>query len=437
MAVNQDSILVADDDAGVLALITRVLRVACPACKVLTATTGQECLDIIARTHPDILILDVNLPDINGNDLCQQLKLKDATRHIPILMVTGGDFQPGRKAAALESGADAYLYKPFESAELSAQVKVMLRIKRTEDSLRDQKGLLEEAVREQTEELEMHRRALQDKVRILEDLLETRTKALIDRDHAASDRLLTMGIAHEINNPSTFIASNLQTFEQFWEHISKALPPAAALDDAARERLAFIRAEMPGLREGMKKGVERISGIIWHMKHYADDNMINARFLAVPALVRSAIGFTRTQLPPHVTVNTEIPDTLPQVYGSEEMLGQVLINLITNAAHALGDSGRPGAITLRAWLEADVWVVMEVSDNGPGIAAPDLARIFNPFFTTRRDKGGTGLGLFFSHGIIKGHHGSLSAASVQGSGSTFTIRLPAAEPNPAARKNPE
>ena len=84
-----------------------------------------------------------------------------------------------------------------------------------------------------------------------------------------------------------------------------------------------------------------------------------------------------------------------------------------------------------------MWVVMEVSDNGPGIAAPDLARIFNPFFTTRRDKGGTGLGLFFSHGIIKGHHGSLSAASVQGSGSTFTIRLPAAEPNPAARKNPE
>ena len=207
MAVNQDRILVADDDAGVLAVIALVLRNACPACKILTATTGQECFDVIAREHPDILVLDVNLPDINGHEICRRLKAEEATRHLPILMVTGGEIQPGRKAAALESGADAYLYKPFENAELTAQVKVMLRIKQTEDSLRRQKEVLEQAVREQTEELEQNRRALQDKVRVLEDLLESKTKALIDKDHAASDRVLTMGIAHEINNPSTFIAS--------------------------------------------------------------------------------------------------------------------------------------------------------------------------------------------------------------------------------------
>ena len=436
MAVNQDSILVADDDAGVLAVIAMVLRVACPACKVLKATTGQECLDTISREHPDILILDVHLPDINGNEICQRLKADDATRHIPILMVTGGDFKPGRKAAALESGADAYLYKPFENDELAAHVKVMLRIKRTEDSLRGQKTVLEQAVREQTEELEQHRRALQDKVRILEELLETKTRTLIDKDHSASDRLLTMGIAHEINNPSTFIASNLQTFEQFWTHIDKALTPGSVPDAADRPRLDFIRAEMPALITGMKKGVDRISSIIWHMKHYADDIMINARFLTLPALIRTATEMLRGQLPQNVTVTTDIPDTLPQVYGSEMMLSQVLVNLVSNAAHAIGDSGKLGMINIRAWMDADVWIVIDISDNGTGIAEADLARLFNPFFTTRRGKGGTGLGLFFSQGIIKGHRGSLSATSALGSGSTFTIRLPVAEPKAATRRDP-
>ena len=426
MSEKQDRILIADDDPGVLASIAWVLRLACPTCKVLKTTTGQACLDAITLEPPDILILDVHLPDINGNEICQRLKADEATRHIPILMVTGGNFKPGGKAAALESGADAYLYKPFENAELAAQVKVMLRIKRTEDSLRGQKFVLEAAVREQTEELEHHRRALQDKVCILEDLLEAKTKALIEKDHAASDRLLTMGIAHEINNPSTFIASNLQTFEHFWVQINKALDPEAAPGSIDRRQIDFIRAEMPPLVEGMKKGVERISTIIWHMKHYASDIMINARFLTIPALVRSALEMTHGQLPPHVTVTTEIPQTIPQLYGSEQMLSQVLVNLIANAAHAIGESGNPGVIHVRAWIDADVWIVLEVSDNGPGMPAAALAKIFNPFFTTRRNKGGTGLGLFFSQGIVKGHRGSLSAASVQGSGSTFTIRLPVA-----------
>ena len=426
MADNPDSILIADDDAGVLAVIALVLRTACPSSKILKATTGQACLDTIALEHPDILILDVQLPDISGKELCRKLKSDAATRHIPILMITGGGFRPGRKAAALESGADAYLYKPFENDELAAQVKVLLRIKRTEDSLRGQKDVLEEAVRKQTEELEHHRRALQDKVQILEELLAAKTKALIDKDNTASDRLLTMGIAHEINNPSTFIASNLQTFEQFWVLINQALTPGFAPSESDRQRLEFIRTEMPSLIGGMKKGVERISSIIWHMKHFADDIMINARFLTLPALIASAAELLHGQLPQIATVTTDIPDTLPQVYGSEMMLSQVLVNLIANAAHAISDSGQPGTIHVSARIEADVWIIIDVADNGPGIAADVLAKLFNPFFTTRRGKGGTGLGLFFSQGIIKGHRGSLSAISTLGSGSTFTIRLPVA-----------
>lgn len=431
--MKQDSILVADDDAGMLTMISMVLQFACPTYRVTTTTTGQACLDSVAREHPSILILDVHLPDIDGTELCLRLKADETTCHIPILMVTGGDFHPGRKAAALESGADAYLYKPFEIAELAAQIKVMLRIKQTEDSLRGQKTLLEQAVREQTVELEQHRRALQEKVSILEDLLQARTKALIEKDHAASDRLLTMGIAHEINNPSTFIASNLHTFEQFWSHIDQALTPGYTPDASDRQRLDFIRAEMPALIDGMKQGVGRISSIIWQMKHYATDIMINARFLTVPTLICAAIELMRVQLPTEVVLSCEIPETLPQIYGSEQMLNQVLTNLISNAAHAIAESGKPGTIHIRAWLDADVWLVIEVIDNGPGIAEADLARLFNPFFTTRRGKGGTGLGLFFSQGIIKGHRGSLTATSVSGGGTTFTIRLPKADEKPAPR----
>lgn len=437
MARTQNIVLIADDDSIVVALIGRILRSACPECKVVTAATGHSCLDLIDTEHPDILILDVRLPDMDGHEICRRIKANERTSHITVLMITGGDTQTGKKIAALESGADAYLFKPFQNDELAAQIKVMLRIKQTEDSLRRQKDILEQAVREQTEELDQSRRALQDKVRILEDLLESKTKALIEKDNDASDRLLTMGIAHEINNPSTFIASNLQTFEQFWEHIKLGLDRSTTLTPEDRARLDFVVREMPGLIRGMKKGTERISSIIWHMKHYAGDIMANARLLSAAHLVQSTIELTRVQVQPNVSIVTDIPDGLPPIYGSEQMLCQVLVNLVSNAAHAMEESGKGGTITIRGRLEADVWIVLDVIDTGPGIQQKDLAKLFDPFFTTRRGKGGTGLGLFFSQGIIKGHRGSLSAGSIEGRGATFTIRLPVVETKSAKKKEAE
>ncbi len=303
----------------------------------------------------------------------------------------------------------------------------MLRIKRAEDLLREQKESLERTVKEQTVELEHSRRELQFKVRILEGLLESKTKAVIEKDHAASDRLLTMGIAHEINNPNAFISSNLQTFARFWEVVDRALDKDATLTEKELQQLAFVRKEVPGLVNGMRKGTERISSIIWHMRNYAGDIMANARILDVPRLIDSAVEMASVQLPPTIEVSRKMPKSLPKIYGSEQMLCQVIVNLLTNAAHAINDSGKPGAITVRARRETGDGVAIEISDTGLGIDGKDLERLFDPFFTTRRGKGGTGLGLFFGHGIVKGHKGVLTAESEPGKGATMTIRLPPAD----------
>jgi signal transduction histidine kinase len=161
------------------------------------------------------------------------------------------------------------------------------------------------------------------------------------------------------------------------------------------------------------------------MKGMANDILSDARMVAAASVIDTACELTLPQMAPGVTLVKSVSDSLPKLYGSEDLLVQAVSNLLQNAANAIADSGRDGTITVRAFPDGQGGVQVEVSDTGAGIKPSDLEKVFSPFFTTRRTQGGTGLGLFFTHGVVKGHRGTLLVRSRVGEGTTFVLRLPA------------
>ncbi len=146
-------ILAIDDKIDNLISIKAVIKNNIPDCEVLTALTGQDGIDIAIREYPDTILLDIIMPEMDGFETCKKLKENKQTKHIPVVMVTAIKTDSDSRAKGLNTGADAFLSKPIDALELTAQVNVMLRIKDAEDKLRKEKDVLEELVFERTRDL--------------------------------------------------------------------------------------------------------------------------------------------------------------------------------------------------------------------------------------------------------------------------------------------
>ncbi len=422
--------LIIDDDEDALKLMDRIMARSFPKSTILHGTTGSQALDLLKTERPDVIILDVNLPDMSGLEVCGAIRNNPATASLPVLMVTGDRVESANRIEGLEIGADGYIYKPFLPNEFVAHVNVMLRVKMAEDHLRSQKDELEKAFQEQTLELQHSRLVLQQKVLELQETLERQTQELIRADRLASVGMLAAGIAHEVNNPNTFIASNLQTFRMFWDDLGGMLSSAAQTFSPEQSRkLAFICEEMPALLKGLDEGVKRIAGIVSGIKGYAAGSPEQHRIVNMAEVADSALRLAWNQLKHDIEIINNIPDDLPKVFGSEQLLVQVFLNLFLNAGHAMKEYRGEGVLTLSGFVADEGMVVVSVADNGPGIRNEDIANLFNPFFTTRRGKGGTGLGLFVSHGIIKGHGGRFEVTGELEKGTTFQVLLPMVDQN--------
>lgn len=146
-------ILAIDDKPDNLITISALLRNLIKKCTVVTAQNGIDGIKMAATEMPDVIILDVKMPDMDGFEVCRKLKLNEATKHIPIILLTAIKTDSASRIKGLELGADAFLTKPIDETEMVAQIKVMLRIKTAEDQLRREKDLLEEKVEERTHAL--------------------------------------------------------------------------------------------------------------------------------------------------------------------------------------------------------------------------------------------------------------------------------------------
>ena len=262
-----------------------------------------------------------------------------------------------------------------------------------------------------------------------EDEARLQQQQLIQADKMISLGVLIAGVAHEINNPNSIAMLNAALLHKAWENTRPIL------DEYYREHGDFLIAglqysemseQIPRLFLELEESARRIKNIVHDLKDYArQDAASRMEPLELNEVARAAVRLNHNKIK-NATKNfsADLAPDLPPIMGNRQRLEQVLINLIQNSCEALASP--EAAITIASRYDADSdEVEVSIHDQGAGIAPEIINRITDPFFTTKRSHGGTGLGLSVSAGIIKEHQGRLRFASSPEAGTTATISFPA------------
>jgi signal transduction histidine kinase/ActR/RegA family two-component response regulator len=264
------------------------------------------------------------------------------------------------------------------------------------------------------------------------DVTEERDRELrrLQSEKLASIGMLAAGVAHEINNPASFVLANVDALASILRQVDQTLRSRNVY--ASNSALANQLFEAMTVVQESKEGMARIHRIARDLHSFSRVDDDATALSDVNSAVDSALTMLRSELRYRATVERSLRAT-QMVRASAARLGQVFLNLLVNAAHALADlHPRRNRLYVRSRDEGS-YVVVEVEDNGPGIPPAIMPRIFEPFFTSKPPELGTGLGLPISLDIVKRAGGDLTAESEPGRGALFRVRLPAAVGVPSVK----
>jgi len=377
--------------------------------EVVCCKDGFSAWETLSDQDFHMVVLDWMMPGLSGVEICRKIRHSKKLNNLYILLLSGRT-QKRDMIAGLEAGADDYVIKPFDPLELNSRLKVGRRLVESGQLLKEKNRELEKYASE------------------MEALAEERASMLVHADRLASLGILTAGVAHEINNPSTFISGNVQTLERCWPTIEKALQKEMALGGRGQKKIQIIIDEFPNMLNGIRNGVKRIAKIVNGLKTFSrmDKNVMET--VDVNECIEQALLLCSNRLKHRIVVEQYLQGELPTTAGDIQKLEQVLVNLFVNAADAMDECVllNQGILTIVTKVESS-WIIIEVKDNGPGIPEDKMARIWQPFFTTKDVGKGTGLGLAISQGIIHDHGGKISVSKRDNGGTKFTIKLPTRE----------
>ncbi len=395
-------VLIADDDPAMLRLLEMLVRKW--GYEVATACDGSEAWQAFcAPDPPQMFILDWSMPGLSGVEVCTKIRGSEDGAYTYVILVTG----KGEKEEISEgfaAGADDFIVKPFEHAHLWHRLTVGSRIMNNEEELVKSKDALKRYASE------------------MESLAEERARQLAHADRMATLGMLSAGVAHEVNNPTTFISGNLLILRDCWPLVKESLELKMDQDVEKAGRLRFMLEEMPKIHDAIASGVARISKVVSGLKAYAGHRQTSAELFDVNERVQESLELCTNALKHRVQVETELDANLPEVSGDGQQIDQVLVNLFVNAADAM-DGRDSGTLRIKT-STADGQVIVAVEDNGPGMSQEIIEKIWKPFFTTKPAGKGTGLGLPIIKGIIEDHGGTIGAEHVQPHGARFVITLP-------------
>jgi two-component system sensor histidine kinase HupT/HoxJ len=266
------------------------------------------------------------------------------------------------------------------------------------------------------------------------EALKRTQQQLLHSEKMASLGRLVAGVAHELNNPISFVLGNVHALQRYCVRLRRYLDAlhggagAAELDALRAElRIDAMTADLPSLMEGTLEGAQRTADIVQGLKRFSAIDREERGRVDLRAVLERALHWVRKGTAPAFEVHWVRGDAPMTVEGSEGQLLQVLMNLVQNAYDAA--AGRPG-VAPTLWIDERReagQAVLALRDNGPGIAPRDLSRVFDPFFTTKPPGKGTGLGLSISYGIVERHGGRLTAANAAEGGAVFALALPLAD----------
>jgi signal transduction histidine kinase len=406
-AVRRPRILVVDDSDTIRALVATLLG---PEFDCLPVASAPEALERAASFSPDVIISDVLMPGMDGYELCRRVRADPVLATVPFVLLTCVTDNDSR-AHGLEVGADDYLFKPIRRRELLARVGSLLRLHRTMG------------------DLEHRTRQLEDSNRTLAEM----QSSLVRAEKLATVGTLVAGVAHEMNNPLSYIKSGASSVEESLGQIEAAVSEALAAAPAGRRgtleaACAGALGELRTIVGEMAQGANRLARIASDLRTFAEGESASAEEVDVAAEVERAWRLARfkSEALPELVLRA---DGAGPIHSVRHLLSQVLVNVLRNAMEAAGAAGRV-FVTLGGTANG---LVVEVRDTGAGILPEHQPRIFDPFFTTRPGQA-TGLGLSVAYGIVRSLGGRIEAASLPGEGATFRILLPRWSPGVDGRE---
>jgi signal transduction histidine kinase len=422
------NILVVDDTPDNLRLLAAMLNT--EGYEVRKALNGKMALTACQMVLPDVILLDINMPGMDGYEVCKHLKADDKTSQIPVIFISALDDVLDKVKAFDVGGAD-YITKPFHGAEVVLRIENQIKLRLLQLNLEEKNLLLQEAL----------------------DNLKASQVQQIQKEKMVALGQLVAGIAHEVNNPISFIYGNLQYVSQYMQDLVNVIEvykeeyskPTAKIQQIIKDTdLNFLTLDLQDLMGAMHRGAERIRLIVLALQNFsrhdeADMKKVNIHEGIDSSLVMLQHRLKETADRPAIAVVKEY-DRLPLVACYPGELNQVFMHLLNNAIDALDKgvgSGESGMVKtqyltpeVRIYTKSDNHTVhICIADNGPGIPESVRSRAFDPFFTTKSVGKGSGLGLSISHQIIvQKHRGQLSLRSSLGQGAEFLIEIPVEQP---------
>ncbi len=459
-AVSVPQILLVDDTPTNLKVLSDALRD--QGWGIRMAVDGEEAIEQVNYALPDLVLLDVQMPGMDGFEVCRRLKANPQTQSVPVIFMTALADQTD-KVQGLSLGAVDYITKPLQQDEVIARVRLHLQLSSLTKNLEQSNIRLNQKVAQQAAtEVQLQKLAQE-----LEQRVEDRTNELmasleqihymqlhiIQQEKIASLGQLTAGIAHEINNPISFIYGNLAHVNEYTQSLlniitlyERQCPQgngeiAQAIEAAD---LDFIKTDLPRLLVSMSTGTERIKAIVKSLRNFSRFEESEIKQVDLHEGLDNTLAMVQSRLQP-----TEQPSEihiikdygqLPLVECYAGQINQVFMHIINNAIDALHEaiqqkkpsghhtsmvSEQPWSpqLILRTQCRSSDTVTIEISDNGLGIAEDIRHRLFDPFFTTKPVGKGAGLGLTISHYVITQQHGGQLACE-SGQLTTITITLP-------------
>lgn len=458
-------ILIVDDRPENLEILSDTLTRA--GFEIAVAVDGESAIEQIQYELPELILLDVMLPGIDGFETCRRLKSNSLTHEIPVIFMTAlSDMED--KVKGLSLGAVDYITKPFQEEEVLARVKLHLGLRSLTKELEKQNALLKQEIGARTVAeaalqkltLELEQRVMArtaELAQALHYLRETQVQ-LIQREKLASLGQLIAGVVHEITNPVSFIYSNYTPTQEYVSDIIKILrlyqkhyptPPSEIQQESEAVDLEFVLEDLPKILDSIKVGAESLYNISVSLRSFTRLDASNILPVNIHEGLDSALLILQHRLNakgnrPAIEVIKKYDD-LPLVECYPGQLNQVFINILANAIDALEekishemDSGEQNVyksesliptICIRTELYNEDSVIIRISDNGSGITEQVKQHLFEPMFTTKPVGKGTGLGLSICRQIIEDKHsGRLTCISSPDCGAEFVIEIPLQQP---------
>ena len=408
------TILIVDDEKEIADLLSTVIGK--HGHKTTAFLNGESGLERIRKGGVDVLIVDLKMPGMSGLELIQLTRQLD--KEIEIIVITGyGTMEIFLQA--IREGVSDFILKPLDMDQLLHSI----------DRVMEKKNLTESLI--------------------------ARTQQLLQAEKMATVGVLSTGIAHEINNPTTFIRTNLQLMSEYIKRLEPKMDNLGDPKNAESVRNILFK-EFPDMIGDAIKGTERIQKIVSGIKHYAhmgDDAFDES--VDIREVITQSINLVRTKLRKDIAI-TENYLNIKEIKGHFSKLEQVFVNLLINAADAIndklvklraaGDREYAGLIDVSATvIDGDDFgggltpdfLILTFYDNGAGIPEDKINRVFDPFFTTKPVGVGTGLGLYICYEIIKQHGGEVTVQSDTTDGTAFIMRLPVGGALADTQKEPQ